>query len=181
MLRNSLYNGLRNQLGSIRKVYWRGNKIHRKNDFAEFPETVLLLHGFFQTRNIWEIMEKRLRRDGYGVISLNLGGLFWRFNTEAIHKQAEFINEKMEGICSKYSLNNFHIIGHSMGGLVAKSYIQTSGGSKRAKSLITLGTPHHGTPTALLGVLLMGAGVVSRSPFQMLPSSSFLKVPQTFG
>ena len=175
MLNHSLYNALRNQLGSIRKVYWRGNKIHRKNDFTQFPETVLLLHGFFQTRNIWELMEKRLRRDGYGVLSLNLGGLLWRFNTQSIHKQAEFIAEKMEGICQKYDLNRFHIIGHSMGGLVAKHYIQSAGGERRAKSLITLGTPHHGTPTALVGVALMGAGLLSRSPFQMLPRSAMLR------
>ena len=120
-------------------------------------------------------MEKRLRRDGYGVLSLNLGGLFWRFNTEAIHKQALHIAEKMDGICNKYGLNNFHIIGHSMGGLVAKRYIQSAGGEARVRSLITIGTPHHGTPTAVVGVALMGAGLLSRSPFQMLPTSSFLK------
>ena len=46
----------RNQLGSIRSVYLRNNKIYRHNDFA-LPETVLLLH-FFQTRNIWEALWK---------------------------------------------------------------------------------------------------------------------------
>ena len=83
--------------------------------------------------------------------------------------------EKMDGICEKYNLENFHIIGHSMGGLVAKRYIQNAGHESKVKSLITLGTPHHGTPTALLGIAIMGAGILSRTPFQMLPSSSLIK------
>ncbi|MEL6349287.1 MAG: hypothetical protein AAFV53_39665, partial [Myxococcota bacterium] len=79
-----IYSTLRNQLGSIRQVYLRGNRIVRRDDFADYPETVLLLHGFFQTRNIWEVMEERLRYDGYGVLSFDLGGLLWSFNTRSI-------------------------------------------------------------------------------------------------
>ncbi|MEC7987152.1 MAG: alpha/beta fold hydrolase [Myxococcota bacterium] len=171
----NIYHLLRNQLGSIRKVYLRGNKISRKEDFGLFPETVLLLHGFFQTRNIWEIMERRLRREGFGVLSLNLGGLLWQYNTKSITKQAEFLYAKMEKVCKNHNIQKFHIIGHSMGGLIARHYIQSHGGHRRVKSLITLGSPHHGTPTALIGVFLMGAGVLSVSPFQMLPNSRFVK------
>ncbi len=166
---------LRNQLGSIRKVYLKGNNIDKNNDFAEFPETVLLLHGFFQTRNIWEVMEHRLRRDNYGVLSLDLGGLFWRFNTRSINKQSQSLAEKMDRIAAKYNLEHFHIIGHSMGGLIARHYVQNHGGDRRVKSLITLGTPHLGTPTALIGFALMWGGMLSNSPTQMLPNSSLLK------
>ena len=170
-----MYKLLRNQLGSIRKVYLRGNKIERRGDFAQFPQTVLLLHGFFQTRNIWDVMEHRLRREGFGVVSLNLGGLFWRFNTKSITKQAEFLYAKMEKICKNHDLEKFHIVGHSMGGLIAKHYIQSHGGDKRVQSLVTLGTPHHGTPTAILGVGLMGLGLLSISPMQMLPKSRLVQ------
>ena len=166
---------LRNQLGSVRNVYLRGNHIDRRDDFAEFPEVVLLLHGFFQTRNIWEVMERRLRQHNYGVFSLDLGGFLWRFNTRSINYQSQWLADKIEGIAVKHNLNKIHIIGHSMGGLLAKQYIQRHGGERRAQSLITLGTPHHGTPTALLGVFLMGGGLLSRSPFQMLPRSKVIQ------
>ena len=171
----NIYRLMRNQLGSIRNVYLRGNKIERKGDFSQFPETVLLLHGFFQTRNIWEVMEYRLRREGFGVVSLNLGGLLWRFNTKSIVKQADFLYAKMEKICKNHDIDRFHIVGHSMGGLVARHYIQKHRGASRVKSLITLGSPHHGTPTALIGVGLMGLGLLSVSPFQMLPYSSLVR------
>ena len=114
---------LRDQLGSIRRVYLRGNRIVRRDDFAQPKETVLLLHGFFQTRNVWEVMEERLRHDGYGVFSFDLGGLLWRFNTRSIPDLSATIADKIEGICARYGLQRFHIIGHSKGGMVARHYV----------------------------------------------------------
>ena len=169
---------LRDQLGSIRRVYLRGNRIVRRDDFARFDQTVLLLHGFFQTRNVWSVMEERLRYDGYGVFSFDLGGLLWRFNTRSIPDLAALVSDKIEGICQRYNLNRFHIIGHSKGGMIARHYVQHHGGDARAKSLITLGCPHHGTPTAALGIPLMAGGLLSRSPFQMLPYSPLIRLLQ---
>ena len=128
-----------------------------------------------QTRNVWEVMEDRLRFDGFGVFSLNLGGLFYRFNSKPVTAQAEIIAEKIERISSRYDLEKIHIIGHSKGGLLARHYIQHFGGDRRVKSLITLGTPHHGTPTAAIGLWVTGLGLLTRSPFEMLPKSNLVK------
>lgn len=170
-----LYRVFRDNLGSIRQVYLRGNRIVRRGDFARYPETVLLLHGFFQTRNVWEVMEDRLRYDGFGVFSFDLGGLFWSLNTRPITVLARMIAEKLERVCDRYGLERFHVVGHSKGGLIARHYVQHFGGDRRVRSLITLGTPHHGTPTALLGLGFVAGGLVSRSPIEMLPGSPLLK------
>jgi hypothetical protein len=170
-----LYRVLRDNLGSIRKVYVRGNRIVRRGDFAQHDETVLLLHGFLQTRNVWEVMEDRLRYDGFGVFSFDLGGLFWRFNSRSLGLLAERIGVKIERVCERYGLDRFHVVAHSQGGLLAREYVQQHGGDRRLKSLITLGTPHHGTPLALLGVWLMAGGLLSRVPMQVLPGSPFLR------
>lgn len=169
------YRALRDQLGSIRKVYMRGDRVVRRDDFARREETVLLLHGFFQNRNVWEVMEDRLRYDDFGVFSFDLGGLFSQFNTERPGLLSEKIAAKIERICERTGLERFHIVGHSKGGLIARDYIQNHGGDKRVKSVVTLGTPHHGTPTAAIGVSLMGMGLLSRSPYDLLPNSGFLK------
>lgn len=174
--RISYARGLRDQLGSIRRVYLRGNRIVRRDDFARFDESVLLLHGFFQTRNVWEVMEDRLRHDGYGVFSFDLGGLLWRFNTRSIPDLSALIADKIEGICHRHGLSRFHVIGHSKGGIVARHYVQHHGGDARVKSVITLGSPHHGTPTAALGIGLMLGGLISRSPLQMLPMSPMVRL-----
>jgi hypothetical protein len=44
--------------------------------------------------------------------------------------------------------NNFVVLAHSMGGLVARSYMSEQSGGSRVIELITLATPHHGTPMA---------------------------------
>lgn len=168
------YTVARENLGSVRRVYLRGNRIVRRGDLGEHPETVLLLHGFFQTRNVWELMEDRLRWDGFGVFSFDLGGLFYRFNTRSPEDLATSVAEKVERVCQRYGLDRIHVVGHSKGGLVARHYVQFLGGDRRVKSLITLGTPHHGTSVALAGIAL-GTGLVSRSPWDLLPGSAFTR------
>ena len=59
------------------------------------------------------------------------------------------------------------VVAHSMGGLVARWYIEQLGGEESVHSLVTLGTPHHGT-----GLGIFARGVVAE---QMLPGSTFLK------
>lgn len=164
------YEAVRDQLGSVRGIYLAGNRIVRRDDF-QGRELVLLLHGFFQTRNIWEVMEDRLRYDGFSVMSFDLGGLLFRFNTHPVDNLARLVAEKIEGLAARHGFDGLHIIGHSKGGLIARRYVQHYGGDKRVKSLISLGTPHHGTPTALVGVGLMGMGLMSSSAADLLPRS----------
>ena len=164
----NLYQAARAQLGSVRNVYLSGNRIERKETFDR-PELVLLLHGFFQTRNIWEVMEDRLRYDGFGVISFNLAGLFNRLNTRPVERVAAQIADKIQGLANRHGFDALHIVGHSKGGLIARRYIQHHGGDSFVKSLTTLGTPHHGTPTALVGLGLL-APIVSSAP-DLLPRS----------
>jgi triacylglycerol lipase len=59
------------------------------------------------------------------------------------------------------------IIGHSMGGMVARSYVQRHGGRSRVRRLVTLAAPHQGT---LLAWLLPGQGVRD-----LRPGSAFLR------
>lgn len=164
------YRSLRNQLGSVREIYLSTDRVVRREDYSR-RELVLLLHGFFQTRNIWEVMEDRLRHDGFGVISFSLGGLLEQYNTRPIEVLAKHVAEKVERLGDRHGFDALHVIGHSKGGLIARQWVQQQGGDKRVKSLITLGTPHHGTPTALVGVALMGLGILPSSARDLLPRS----------
>jgi len=59
------------------------------------------------------------------------------------------------------------LVAHSLGGLVARCYLQLLGGARRVDRLITLGTPHHGTHAANF----IPSGLVR----QLLPESPFLQ------
>jgi len=49
--------------------------------------------------------------------------------------------------------SRFDLVAYSMGGLVARSYVQRLGGLSRVDHFITISTPHHGTNAADLGSL----------------------------
>ena len=145
----------------------------RLADFGKAERPVLLLYGFFSTRRTFEVLERRLRRDGYCVFSINLGGLRRTFNTRGIDDLADFVRAKVERIYGRHpGLGPLTIIGHSKGGLIGAYYVKKLGGWRRTRALITLGTPHNGTPTAYAGIPL---GVFARSIWQMTPMSGLIQ------
>jgi len=150
-----------------------GNGVARVTDFAHCARPVLLLPGFMATRRGLSVLERRLRRDGYGVFSLNLGGLMGLFNTRSIEESALLVREKVERLYRRYDLGPLTIVGHSKGGLIGRYYIKRIGGHERCAGLITLGTPHHGTPLAYAGALMVGA--VAPSIWQLMPMSPFIR------
>jgi triacylglycerol lipase len=151
----------------------KSNRIERRTDFSRCERPVLLLYGFFATRRTFEVLERRLRRDGYGVFSLDLRGLASCLNTRGIDDLAAFVRAKVERIYARNpGLGPLTIVGHSKGGLIAAYYVKRLGGWRRTRAVVTLGTPHQGTPVAWLGLPLLP---VSPSVWQMRPGSGFLR------
>lgn len=147
--------------------------VQRRTDFSRCRRPVLLLYGFLATRRTFEVLERRLRRDGYCVFSLNLSGVGRTVDTRGIDDLADFVRTKVERIYGRNpDMGPLTIIGHSKGGLIGAYYVKKLGGWRRARSLVTLGTPHHGTPAAYAALPL---GLLARSVWQMTPMSSFLR------
>jgi triacylglycerol lipase len=171
------YRKLKRQLDDLRgyiDLDRKGNEIVRRSDFTRCPRPVLLLHGFMATRRTFEVLERRLHRDNYCVFSINLGGLFDAFNTKGIDACAEKVREKVERLYARFpEMGPLSIIGHSKGGLIGRYYVKRLGGDRRVKNLISLATPHNGTPTAYWGVV--GTGLFARSVWQMTPMSPFIR------
>jgi triacylglycerol lipase len=154
--------------------YYIGDATVRRDDAGLVGETVLLIQGFFQTRNVMKTLEDRLRADGYRVVSFHLGGLLGNFNTRGIHTLARMIDGKIRRIQERYGIDRIHIIGHSMGGIIGRYLVQQEGGAEYTRTVITLGSPHHGTPIAAVGAGL-GLLFVSRALWQMFPRSPLMK------
>jgi triacylglycerol lipase len=149
------------------------NHVDRQTELDGHPRPVLLLHGFFSTRRTLDVLETRLRRDGYGVFSLNLGGLRRVYNTRGIDDLADFVRAKVERVYARHpGLGPLTIVGHSKGGLVGAYYVKKLGGWRRTRSLIMLATPFHGTPVAWFGLPVVA---LAPSLLQLLPSSTFLR------
>jgi pimeloyl-ACP methyl ester carboxylesterase len=151
----------------------RLDRVERRTTLDGHARPVLLLHGFFSTRRTLDVLEARLRRDGYGVFSLHLGGLKRAYNTRGIDDLADFVRAKVERIYARHPrLGPLTIVGHSKGGLVATCYVKKLGGWRRTRAVVMLGTPFHGTPMAWLG---LPVALLAPSLLQLLPGSRFLR------
>jgi triacylglycerol lipase len=149
------------------------HRVRRRTDFAHCPRPVLLLYGLLGTRRSCAVLEQRLRADGFGVFSIDLGGLCGAYNTRSIDESAELVRDKVERLYARYPLGPLSIIGHSKGGLIGRYYVERLGGEARVRTLVTLGTPHMGTARAYLACATLGW--LAPSVWQMTPRSAFLR------
>lgn len=69
---------------------------------------------------------------------------------ESNAKSALLLKEKIEGILTEMKWPRADIVAHSMGGLVAREYIEALGGDGKVDQLVTLGTPQKGSPKSYL-------------------------------
>ncbi|OIK28163.1 esterase/lipase family protein [Streptomyces malaysiense] len=107
---------------------------------------VVLLHGFIDNRSVFVLLRRSLaQHGGQRVESLNYSPL-----TCDIRTAAELFGRHVEGICERTGSDRVDIVGHSLGGLIARYYAQCMGGDLRVRTLVTLGTPHSGTRVAPL-------------------------------
>ena len=124
---------------------------------------VLLVHGLVDNRSIFAVMRRSLRRRGFAsVCSWNYSPLL-----RDVAKAADDLGAHIERICAQTGHDRVHVVGHSLGGLIARYHVQRQGGDRRVDSLVTLGTPHggsvlaHALPTPLVRQLRPGSTVLS--------------------
>lgn len=110
---------------------------------------ILLVHGFADNRSVFAVLRRALRKRGFGVVyGLNYSVL--TALTGDVRSAARELGREVERICEATSAEQVHVVGHSLGGLIARYYVQRLGGDARVHTLVTLGTPHKGTMTAYL-------------------------------
>ena len=102
---------------------------------------ILLVHGVVDNRSVFAVLQRGLRRRGFGrVIALNYSPL-----TEDVREVAARIRDTAEAVCMDTGYDRIHVVGHSMGGLAARYYVQRMGGDSHVHTVVTLGAPHGGT------------------------------------
>lgn len=107
---------------------------------------MLLLHGFIDNRSVFVLLRRSLRQHGWSqVSSLNYSPL-----TGDLRTAAAVLGAHIEEVCGRTDQERIDIVGHSLGGLIARYYVQRLGGDTRVRTLVTLGTPHRGTTVAPL-------------------------------
>ncbi|HUR52089.1 MAG TPA: alpha/beta fold hydrolase, partial [Mycobacteriales bacterium] len=123
---------------------------------------IILVHGLVDNGSIFVTLRRSLRRRGFGrVITLDYSPL-----SQDLRQVARRLGELVERTCAETGYERVHVVGHSLGGLVARYYVQRLGGDARVHTLCTLGSPHSGTLAAHL--------LPSRLVKQLRPSSDVM-------
>lgn len=106
---------------------------------------VLLIHGFAANKSNWFFLRRDLRAAGYGrVHALNYNP--FRSDIPAI---AAACVQRARDLMEAAGADRIHLVGHSLGGLVARYAVQL-GGLHEAASCSTIATPHQGVAPARL-------------------------------
>jgi len=156
----------------LRQLF-RGNRAPHAQRAEEVARSgqppVLLIHGYLATRGSLHLFEQHLADRGHIVVSYPLG---FPVNMRDIRDSAGLIARKVESIVGQTGVTRIDVVGHSMGGLVGLYYLKRLGGRHRVRRLVMMGTPAHGTWSALLGLVTAPLG---RASLQLLPGSPFLR------
>jgi predicted alpha/beta hydrolase family esterase len=113
-------------------------------DVAAATTPIVLIHGIVDNRSIFALLRRGLRRRGFGCIrSFSYGP-----HTMDVRETAERFGAFVEAVIEETGSDQVYVVGHSLGGLIARYYAQCLDESDRIHTLVTLGSPHHGTRAA---------------------------------
>lgn len=110
---------------------------------------VLLLHGYCCNRGLWAPWLQRMRQLGVPCTALTLAPAFGRIDRCLPAVEAAVLD------LTRRSGRAPLLVGHSMGGLVARAWLAAQADSQAADArvlgVVTIGTPHQGTWLARFG------------------------------
>jgi len=121
---------------------------------------VLFLHGLFLNKACWLVMKLRLKLQGVtNLHTINLPA------TRDIETLTEKVALKVDSLRHSCKCEKVHLVGHSMGGIIARNYVQIRGGADKVDQCIALGSPHAGSKLAPFAVMKLSEAVMPGCDF----------------
>ena len=121
---------------------------------------VVVLHGLIRTRRSMDVLARHLRQHGMTAYTVGYPSLQISIGSHARH--LEQIIKGLEGDAP------IHIVGHSMGGLITRAYLEL-GPDPRIKRIVMIGTPNQGAEKATLVQRTGLLPLVGPSACQLVP------------
>lgn len=106
---------------------------------------VVLVHGFFCNRALWNPWMTKLRAAAVPFVAVNLEPLFG-----SIDNYVDIVDDAVLRVQASTGQAPV-LVAHSMGGLAVRAWLSKQGNTSRVRRVATIGTPHHGTWLARFG------------------------------
>lgn len=98
-------------------------------------KAIVLAHGLFMRKEVMLLLKKTFEFIGYKVYNFNYKTL--KFDEKTVSDFKEFVDKIEE--------TNVYFVGHSMGGLLMRLYLEKYNPEFEDSCLVTIGTPHKGS------------------------------------
>lgn len=136
--------------------------LNRKEKVATEQQPIILLHGLFQSPSCWLWLKFQLRRHGFTALH-TIALPPWK-DVEVL---TERLAKRVDELRHATGLQKVHLIGHSMGGIIARNYLQIRGGAQKVDHCLLVATPNSGSKLAPFALSPLGG--------LLMPGSSFLQ------
>jgi triacylglycerol lipase len=121
---------------------------------------IICLHGLFHNRAAWLWYKYRLRSRGLTDLhTINLPA--WKDVETLTERVAMLVDELRQ----QRGIEKVHIVGHSMGAIIARNYLQIRGGAEKVDRCVLLGAPNAGSKLVAFVVTALGKNLMPGSPF----------------
>jgi predicted alpha/beta hydrolase family esterase len=107
---------------------------------------VVLVHGYAGTAAVWDPLVRQLLAAGFGHIS-RLSYNSW---SSELPEVLTALGEAAATAVAETGAQGVHLVGHSLGGLLARCAVQSGLLPVHALTVVTIATPHAGSPLARL-------------------------------
>jgi triacylglycerol lipase len=107
---------------------------------------ILMVHGIVDNHSIFTRLDRLLRARGFATVAAYDYGLL----TTDVARAAAGLGSVVRRLAHETGHERIQVVGHSLGGLLARWFVQKQGGDDVVETLVTLGTPHSGTEVARL-------------------------------
>ena len=108
-------------------------------------------------------LRSRLEVEGFDVAEANLPHL----QTGDIPRSAAILAVEVQKTRYRFDAEKVNLVGHSLGGIISRYYLQQLGGWKHVNKAVYLATPHKGVYWAVLGLM-------TKAGRQILPTSKLM-------
>ncbi len=106
----------------------------------------------------------RLEAEGFSVLEAELPYL----QTGDVRRSAGVLAEEVQRARDRFEAEKVNLVGHSLGGIIGRYYLQKLDGWMHVHRAVYLATPHHGVYWAVFGLF-------TKAGWQLLPGSRLMR------
>jgi pimeloyl-ACP methyl ester carboxylesterase len=138
---------------------------------------IIFVHGLYHNHTAWFLYLRWFRKWGWQhVKALNLTGKF-----RSIKDFAHILAGEVDQVLAETGAKKTDLVGHSMGGLVIRTYLAENSAKAKVRRVVTLGSPHAGSKLAVFAVGAAAREILPGSPFLESLSRTGSQVPEGGG